>query len=323
MHGTSDALKNVKPWKSLDDQISILKGRGLTIEDENAAKDYLRRIGYYRLSGYWYPFREMNSQHLGKNPSRLDTFIQGSRFEDAVKLYVFDKKLRLLAMDALERIEMALRVDVAHLLGKHDPCAHQNPQLLHGSFVKRPIKKRGPHFGKTEHEVWLEKHEEKTKKSREPFIDHHNRFYNGCIPIWVAIEIWDFGMLSRLFAGMRYPDQDEIGARYGVKGETIEQWLRSLNFVRNVSAHHSRLWNANIVEVSAPHVLFPKVPNSRAFMYFCAISHLLSVICPNTSWQSRFVALMEEFPEVPNESVKPEDMGLVDGWKEWAIWAKK
>lgn len=56
-------------------------------------------------------------------------------------------------------------------------------------------------------------------------------------------------------------------------------------------------------------------------MYFCAMSHLLSLICPNTSWQSRFVALMEE--EVPNESVKPEDMGLVDGWKEWAIWAKK
>lgn len=87
------------------------------------------------------------------NPVRLDEFVPGSRFEDVVKLYVFDKKLRLLAMDALERIEMAVRVDVAYLLGKRDPCAYENPDCLDGNFTKK-VMRRGPDAGRTGHAVW-------------------------------------------------------------------------------------------------------------------------------------------------------------------------
>lgn len=118
-------MNSVKPWQSFPDQLQILKSRGLQVDDDEAALRHLARIGYYRLSGYWYPMRvtDKTASAREKRPVRLDRFVEGSRFEDVVRLYIFDAKLRLLALDALERIELAVRVDVAHLLGKYDPCA--------------------------------------------------------------------------------------------------------------------------------------------------------------------------------------------------------
>ena len=127
-------MKPLKPWLSFADQLQQLQDRGLQVDKPAAALDYLERLGYYRLSGYWYPLRAIDpvaSMVQGK-AVRLDSFAPGCRFEDVVRLYVFDKKLRLLALDALERIEMAVRVDVAHLLGQRDPRAHENPACLHG-----------------------------------------------------------------------------------------------------------------------------------------------------------------------------------------------
>ena len=111
-------MKPLKPWRSFANQLQQLQDRGLQVDSPAAALDYLERLGYYRLSGYWYPLRTIDvaaSMAQGK-AVRADSFMPGSRFEDVVRLYVFDKKLRLLALDALERIEMAVRVDVAHLL---------------------------------------------------------------------------------------------------------------------------------------------------------------------------------------------------------------
>lgn len=137
-------MADLKPWKTMADQLALLKSRGLQVDDETAALDYLARIGYYRLSGYWYPLREIDkAESAAQNkPIRTDNFIANSHFEDVVKLYVFDKRLRLLALDALERIEMAIRVDVAHLLGEQDTCAHENPACLHGNFAKKVMTKR-------------------------------------------------------------------------------------------------------------------------------------------------------------------------------------
>ena len=96
-------MTDLKEWITFEDQLELLKRRGLHVDDDAAALGYLRRIGYYRLSGYWYPLREIDHAASTKagRPLRLDTFVPGSRFEDVVRLYVFDKKLRLLALDAL------------------------------------------------------------------------------------------------------------------------------------------------------------------------------------------------------------------------------
>nr|WP_166454713.1 Abi family protein [Duganella rivi] len=301
-----------------------LQDRGLEVDNPGAALDYLERLGYYRLSGYWYPLRAIDtaaSTAQGK-AVRLDSFVSGSRLEDVVRLYVFDKRLRLLALDALERIEMAVRVDVAHLLGQRDPEAHENPACLHGNFTKKVIAK-GPDAGKTQHQVWLTKYYSMLHRARkEPFVAHHQQQY-GAMPIWVAVEVWDFGLLSKLFAGMQHADQQTIATLYGAPtGLAFAQWLRSLNFIRNVSAHHSRLWNINVLERSDVPADWPtQLDNARPFFYFCLMQQLLSVICPNSSWGLRFKGLLEnDLPVVASQQISPQELGAFPGWKGWALW---
>jgi len=314
-----------KKWKSFNQQLDILEKRGLIVEDKSAALDYLERIGYYRLSGYLYPFRKLKDPLPDKKNSqsfRKDEFIEGSRFEDAVKLYVFDKKLRLLALDALERIELSVRVDVAHFLGEKDIHAYENPDLLDGNFSKKIIK-RGNH-DKTQHEIWLKKYEGALHRARKvPFVSHYKNIY-GKLPIWVAIEVWDFGMLSKLFSGMKYKDKSIIGQKYGaVDGNAFAGWMRSFNFIRNVSAHHSRLWNINVLERSAlmKEDYWNQLDNARPFYYFCLMQQLMKVICPNSSWSRRLIKLCDSFPDVANKSVDLHDFGIIENWKSWSIWS--
>lgn len=317
-------MRPLKPWLSFADQLSQLQTRGLQVDNPAAALDYLERLGYYRLSGYWYPLRaiDLAASKLHGKAIRHDSFVSGSRFEDVVKLYVFDKKLRLLALDALERIEMAVRVDVAHLLGQRDPGAHENPSCLHGNFAKKVMTK-GPDARKTQHQVWLVKYRSLLQRARkEPFVVHHQQQY-GALPIWAAIEVWDFGLLSKLFAGMKHADQQIIAAIYGAPdGQAFAQWLRSLNFIRNVSAHHSRLWNINVLELSPIPLGWPSgINNARPFFYFCLMRQLLNVICPNSSWSQRFKDLLEkDFPKVNNQQISLADLGIFDRWEDWALW---
>lgn len=310
-------------WKSYADQLQILKDRGLQVRDEAQALLDLERIGYYCLSGYWYPFRQLKAQPAGLS-FREDDFVAGSTFEDVVALYVFDKNLRLLALDALERIERALRVDVAYLLGAHDCFAHHEPALFHGNFSRRQIA-RGRNAGKTDHDVWLERYDTLVYQNRrQPFVAH-NLTKHQKLPIWVAVEILDFGALSRLFAGMKFADKATIAAKYGLAtGLELEQWLRSLNLIRNVSAHHSRLWNMNVLELSpVPQfdAQWQQLNNARPFMYFCLMQKLLAKISPLSGWHSRFVALAGAFPEPANKAVTAQDFGAVPGWENWGLWA--
>lgn len=319
-------MQNQKPWKSYQAQLNILKARGLKVGDEAKALHYLERIGYYRLSGYWYPFRENDPVQARQ---KTNQFKADSYFEDAVKLYVFDKRLRLLALDALERIELALRVDVSHLLGKTDVCGHENPNLFHGGFSKHVDKKSRM----TAHQQWLKSFDRKVSRARkEPFIEHYQKKYKGQLPIWVACEVWDFGGLSHLFAGLKLSDQQMIADKYGVlaKNSTdprhtpLMQWIRSLNFIRNVSAHHSRLWNISMMEMSAPIPLdyWQDINSERCFFYFCVMQQMLKTICPNSTWGKRVLSLIKEMPIPRNSSVSWQGMGILkpNDLEKWDLW---
>ncbi|MGZ3836022.1 MAG: Abi family protein [Mucilaginibacter sp.] len=326
-----------KPWKSYQEQLNQLTQRGLIVTDTDKALHYLERIGYYRLSGYWFPFRERSETCCplvatnGKKFKRgatdriaLDEFKTGSSFQDAVDLYVFDKKLRLVVMDALERIEIGLRVDISHSLGKKDPFAYLKPDLLFEGFSK----KLDENTGLTEHHQWLTKQASLISRSKEEFIKHNKIRYGFPLPIWVVCEIWDFGTMSTLFAGMTEADQDAIASKYGLSnGRTFASWLRSLNYLRNVCAHHSRLWNRNIVDQ-------PKLPKvgevswiesfrgdehrlARPFLLLCIAKHLLTIINPSSTWEQRVQQLLMEFPDLQHLGLNLAGMGAVEGWEQW------
>jgi|TARA_B100000530_G_scaffold306518_1_gene230583 abortive infection bacteriophage resistance protein len=311
-----------KIWKSFDEQLELMKSRGLIIEDDVKALNYLERVGYYTLSGYWHPLRKS----CAEDPRvKKNIFYDDSYFSDVIKLYVFDKKLRLIALDALERIEIALRVDISHQLGSHDPHAHHIPELLSSGFVNNKIKK-GRNAGKTGYEVWCEKYQSSlSNNSKKPFIKHYTENYER-LPVWVSSEIWDFGMLSRLYSGMKHKDKTIISNKYGAEHcGVMASWIISLNFVRNLCAHHSRLWNHNIVdrtrEITNDDFL-GSLNKSRIFVYFCIMQKMLNVICPNSTWGERFKSLLLEFNDIRSEKISLNSAGFVPGWEDAQLWQR-
>jgi len=329
-----------KPWQSYEEQLDLLISRGLAVTERSKALEYLQRIGYYRLSGYWYPFRERSGLLIlldehGRKPARkqrkemriaLDDFRPGATFENAVKLYIFDKKLRLLVMDALERIEIALRVDISHTLGKLDPFAYLHPELFHESFSRELNNGRDV----TQHHEWLSKHARLINDSKEEFVRHNKAKYGLPLAIWVACEVWDFATLSRLYAGMRVKEQDAISAKYSIhNGRIFATWLRSLNYLRTVCAHHSRLWNRNIVDQPKlpPATELPWVEpfedsghlRARCFLLLRIARHMLQVVNPNSSWPERMKThLQENFPDLDHLGLNLAGMGAPDVWeREW------
>lgn len=164
-----------------------------------------------------------------------------------------------------------------------------------------------------------------TRATKEPFVVHHNNVY-GDLPIWVAIEILDFGSLSKLFSGMIYSDQQKISSTYGAPtGNIFSKWLRSLTFIRNISAHHGRLWNINIIDQSPLNLIpeNPELQNNRPFFYFCLMQQLMKIICPKSTWSERFKNLLDnDFPKTTNGKLSLKDMGVIEGWENWDIWKR-
>jgi abortive infection bacteriophage resistance protein len=321
-----------KPHLPFDQQLTLLKNRGLGITDDALGITYLRRIGYYRLSAYLYPMRtplisqDQTTQKI--KVTRQDQFMAGSTFDDALQMYVFDKKLRLLLLDAIERVEVTLRVDISYMLGSKDTFAHTNPCMLHGNFTKK--KKL---TGLTAHQEWLVKYEKVLKRSKEDFVKHYKYKYGLPLPIWVSVELWDFGMLSTFYQGMQTSDKTTIATKYGILDFSVmESWLRTLTYIRNVAAHHSRLWNRNLVDQPK----LPKIGEIKAFdplvsasvtvkdvsrrLYgvLCILVYLLKVISPNSSWRDRLCEMVDQFPIIPQLSIS--EMGFPKDWKSHDFW---
>ncbi|TXD96523.1 CAAX protease [Psychrobacter frigidicola] len=301
--------KPIKEWTSFSQQLELLKKRGLIVENEQKALGYLKTIGYYRLSGYLYSFRQFDPNNTS---NKLDNFIEGSHFEDVKNLYMFDKKLRQLALDGLERIEVALRVNISYSLGRYSPIAYLDSQYFDENF---------------NHSEWLTRHIDAIKneqRKKNTFVNHHTRHY-AALPVWVSCETWDFGTMSTLFKGMKESDKDKIAKIYHLQsGSHLQSHLHAFNFIRNVSAHHSRLWNKAMVFKASLKGLsddeWQALSVKKVFVYFCLMKRMLDVICPNSKWGERFLALLDEFPKVGNNSVYLEQMGVNVDPDSWQLW---
>jgi len=315
-----------KPFLGIQEQIALLKSRGMVISDEAATADYLSKIGYYRLSGYWYPFRE---SEVSGNPGTVvvkDTFRKGTEFDHALKLYVFDKHLRLHFLDALERIEVGLRVEIALLLGQRDPLAHRQPKYLHGHFAK----KIDPSTGTTKHAKWLERLDDITNRSSEEFVKQYKRKYRTPLPMWIAIELWDFGLLSHFLSGMTVADKAALASKYQLpRWQLLQSWVRNLNQLRNVCAHHSRLWNRVFTEIPAKakpgevpkldHLFADTYAVNRLYASAAITQHFMSIINPTSDWSKRMISLMtRDFPGGPGLSIR--HAGFPEGWEKLDLW---
>ncbi|EMG53133.1 abi family protein [Ochrobactrum sp. CDB2] len=301
----------------------------MDIGDVQRASSCLERIGYYRLSAYWYPFRASQTSIdpvTGKSKTIvLDNFRAGTRFQDAVDFYVFDKKLRLIVLDAIERIEIGLRADISILMGKADPWAHRNGGLLHGNFSKKMQK----HSGLTRHAEWLARVDHSFANSKEDFAKHFKSKYSGAPTIWISVEHWEFGTLSHFFSGLTVQDQDQLSNQYQLPdGKVLASWLRTLNDIRNLCAHHSRLWNRPLANHPAwpaigtltlvDHVRSNSTSMGRFYAAAIIMRQLLQKINPASTWSVRFSNHINSIPAIPQVTL--QSAGFPANWCSEKIW---
>ena len=288
---------------SFDKQIERLKERGLIINDTKTAKKYLQNISYFRLQGFWWEFQTDKINHK---------FIEGTTFEQIIELYTFDRKLRLLIFDAIERIEIALRTKLIYYpsIELNQWWFEDETNFFNTKFHKDSI-------------IEIDKELNRTK---EVFIESHYQNYGNVNrpPAYKTLEVISFGCLSKLYSNISntVPAKDRIAKELNLpNARFLTSWLRSFNIIRNIIAHHSRIWNRKID--SAPMFLHttkfnfieePKMDNS---MYHCisCILFVLNKVSEGNSFKRKFIELLDN-----NKSINISEMGIPENWKEQNIW---
>lgn len=270
-----------KPALSYEQQLDQkLIPRGLVVEDRTRALDWLRRVGYYRLSGYFYPYRVSTTD---------DNFRPGATFDTAVSVYKFDCELRLLLLQAIDRIEVAIRASITYHLGHElGPFGHMD-SANYKAYVPPPTP--GMSALGLDFKDFCGKVVSAEKQSSEVFIAHYRAKYsNPDLPVWMLTEIVSFGFLSRLTENLVDKQiQRKIARDFGLSQSQLISWLQSLCYLRNVCAHHGRLWNRTF---SVKPELLPRwrkqgVTRDRLYVVLVMIVHLLDEIAPRSKWKQR------------------------------------
>ncbi|MBF0138918.1 MAG: Abi family protein [Magnetococcales bacterium] len=290
---------------NLDDQLELLASRGLDIGNRNDAREKLSAINYYRLSGYWHSFRARNSDGMV-----TDAFRTGNNLTNIITLYEFDRHLRLMVMDALERVEIAVRTQITyHLALTYGTFAHTNPA----------------HFSpKFQHDKWLAGIDEEAKRSKEPFILHFRNNYQGfpTLPIWMATEVVSMGALSILYQGMTNQDRKMVSSHFGVHHMRFSNDLHALTYIRNICAHHGRLWNRELAikphRSHDPRWQPPVTPrHDRIFYILLILRQLLAKMGLGEHWQHHLTDLITP---IATHSTWRVSMGLPEQWKDHPLW---
>lgn len=297
-----------KPARSTDQQLEILLQRGMHVADRERARHYLHHINYYRLRAYWLPFELTAPGDDGHY------FKPGTDFDAVVALYDFDRELRLLLIDAIERIEISLRTRWANELSlRYGPFAHEEPAHFQKDYIWRQCK---------------DELAKEYARSRETFAEHYRTRYNHLEtpPIWVASELMTLGHLSRWLQNLRIPrDRQIIADAYGLDEKVLVSFAHHLTIVRNHCAHHGRVWNRKLsLKMQIPgkkpaglSAMFNTAEPRRIYNTLAMLAYLLSRVSPESTWRRRLQDLIASAPQID-----PAEMGFPAGWDRMAIWCE-
>ncbi len=304
-------LKYEKTPLSFDAQVDQLIARGMGGDRDTIIKR-LRDVNYYRLSAYWFPFRVERCEH--------ESLMPGTRFDVIWDRYVFDRQLRLLMMDAIERVEISIRTRMTNLvtLKADDPFFHVRRQFYPESSS---VSEQGKLINALRFNASCSK-EEFVKKFRQKYGAGQIEDDKLDLPLWMAVEVMTFGNMLTLFKMLDMHSQREIAEAYGLSAKVLESWLMSLNYVRNICAHHARLWNREIsirpsipARKSHPDWHGQGFSNHRIFAVLTLLYYLLRKIAPQSGWPGRLDGLLNRHPHIPLEQ-----MGFVVDWKNHPLW---
>lgn len=280
----------VKPFKTYEELLQLLKSRGLIINDEASALKTLHWLSYYRISAYSLTLRVD------------DRFYDNVTFENIVELYDFDKEFRRIIQYYCAVVEVSFRSYISHIhsqnygpLGYMDSSNFENA-AYHQSFI-------------SELETYV-------ARSDDIFVEHHRNDLGGVFPIWVASEVMPFGMISKLYKNMLISDRLYIAKTYVGHGrEYVENWLQCCSYCRNIAAHGGRFYNRLLF--SSPVKLDKRarrdsIKNTSPFAFVIATHHLL----PQNSFKTEFIKELESLFSRHPFALK-KHMGFPENWKSY------
>ena len=295
-------MKYTKHYSSPTELLAILQDRGLDCSDIDDAESVLRSVGYYRLSGYLYPFLKVpKSEHRYKS---------GSTLGSAISLYEFDREFRQLVFDQIERIEVAVRSTITNIV-----CAETDDVF----WMTTPSRfAHADKFNKT-----LTLIDKEIQTCREDFIVHFKQSYDDPYPpSWMIAEIMPLGTLTRLYENIASNQIRKKVARYfGLTVPVFVSWMTIVTLTRNSCCHHARLWNRSLSlrALTMTRPLRPWVDNNvqqgRVFFTLCILKHFVDIIRPNNTFKQRLVALLSKYPMVDTSA-----MGFVKNWQSQPLW---
>lgn len=293
-----------KPPLSVPDQLALLKSRGLSIGNEAKANKYLSNISYYRLSAYTLYFQKANSIN--------HEFLPGVTFDDILNLYLFDRELRLLVFDAIERTEVAFRTQLVN----------QFSVAYHGNWFEDVALFSNNSY----HSNCLITLDNEIKRSGEEFIKHYKNKYTNPSrpPSWISLEVASMGLLSRYYRNIKMcPPKKDIATHFGLPSPYIlESWMQSMSYVRNICAHHGRLWNRTLTSsptlprnTSKQWLNDMTFPPNKLYAFLCCLVYLRKIVNPKSAFAIRIEKLLNKYPDINTNS-----MGFHYNWKAEPIW---
>lgn len=291
-----------KTYKSAKDLVQLLQTRGLIINNLNKAENYIRHIGYYRLSAYMFP-------HL-KTPKHRHLFKDRTSFQSILNLYKFDKKLRLLIFNEIEKIEIAVRSSIVN-----NACEiFKDPYwITDGKYFVHPDK-----FAKT-----ISLIDKELAYSKEDFILHFKTKYsNQYPPAWILAEILPLGTLMNIYINLRNMSvKKTIAKDFCLQIKPFESWMTIITLTRNSCCHHARIWNKRNTLFAMDPIRISKawikLPTDKLRIYFdiCMIKWFLDCISPNNTLKDKICNLLIDFPCIDIKA-----MGFPADWLTEELW---
>lgn len=293
-------MPELKPAKTFEEQIEILKERNMKIIDEKYSINILKKINYYRLTGYALQFKKNNN--YGGNIS----------FHHMYKLYEFDKNLRQLILNKLEEIEIPLRTYMAYELAtKYGPEAYKKLEVYKDYDFYTGYEKDGELIKGLKDEI----NTEIKKNSKDLIVIHHKKYYDGKFPIWAIVELFSFGMLAKMYKNLKTVDQKAIAKEcFKINNQLLESWLISLSKVRNTCAHYGRIYNKNLKTIPKLHRKYSKynLDDTKIFIVILAMKELLIGIDKWEEMKEKVRLLIDEYKEFLDLTL----IGFPENWNE-------
>ncbi|MDR1196624.1 MAG: Abi family protein [Endomicrobium sp.] len=295
-------MKYTKPVLTYEQQAELLISRGL-IADKSDLINKLKEVNYSRLSSYLDPYFDLSTCK----------YKTGTDFKFVWENYTFDRRLRLVVLDAIERIEISIRAKLVY--------EFTNKYGAFGYLDKKKI----PNIDNDRYNKWLSEIQNEASKSKEVFIQNFYKNYSLSkdLPIWILVEIMTFGKLLTFFRGVDDNIRKTIASCYNTNDEVFKSWMLTLNTIRNICAHHSRLWDKILVTK-------PKIPrlkhdtnwsvplqikNTKIFCILTILAYLIKIIAPQSKWKSRLLDLFNDYKNIPLYK-----LGFPKGWENIDMW---